>query len=116
MVVRSPAPLSLVRPGRGVLAEKPGVWICDPITHPRPLLRLETSRAGAAPLSEAQRTANPFERPIRRSNIPATELERVVVSYFNFAFRSTRTEPREHWLWSEVHAFNRSVDWSKWEL
>ncbi|MBT9393596.1 hypothetical protein KLP40_10525 [Hymenobacter sp. NST-14] len=77
--------------------QTPRRWTHDGITDTGPLLRL--SGRG---LSKAQRYADPDQRPIYSSSIPARELEEEVVAFFEAGYAGI--EPRRYWSWAAIRA------------
>ena len=75
--------------------QTPRRWTHDGLTDTGPLLRL----AGRA-LTKAQRYADPDQRPIYESSIPAAEMEQEVVAYFRAGYAGIA--PRRYWTWAEV--------------
>jgi len=70
-------------------------WSHDAITETGPLLRLEGGQ-----LSRTEAYANPTEREIFSSSIPAEELQQEVVAYYQLRYAGIR--PRYNWSWKEV--------------
>ncbi|AYA37009.1 hypothetical protein D3Y59_08030 [Hymenobacter oligotrophus] len=73
------------------------LWTCDAVTDTGPQMRL--SGRG---LSKVQRYADPDQRPIYASSIPAAELETEVVRFFKTQY--VGVEPRRYWSWDETRA------------
>lgn len=73
-------------------------WFCDKITDTGPILRLEASQ-----LSKADRYANPTEREIYTSSIPATEFEKIVVDFLRKGYSGVAA--KKGWTWKEVKQF-----------
>ncbi|MBC6607333.1 hypothetical protein H8B13_10930 [Hymenobacter sp. BT188] len=79
------------------LEKPPSTWVFDAITDTGPLLRL-----GGKKLSKAQRYADPDQRPIEQSSIPAEVLEKEVVTFFRKGYAGIT--PRRYWTWAEMKA------------
>ncbi|KUG09738.1 DUF6687 family protein [Solirubrum puertoriconensis] len=73
------------------------LWTCDAVTDTGPQLRLS-----GRDLSKVQRYADPDQRPIYASSIPAAELEAEVIRFFKTQY--VGIEPRRYWSWDEIRA------------
>jgi hypothetical protein len=71
-------------------------WTGEPVTDTGPILRL----GGGKTLTKKERYANPTERPIWVSSIPAEELEPLICGYFREAY--VGVQPKKYWSWAEV--------------
>ena len=85
-------------------------WGANRITDSGPILRLDI--VGLKP-KKSERYGHPFERPIYKSKIPSARFIAIVVSYFSFAYKDVL--PKRDWEWSELHDFNRLIDWNGWK-
>ncbi|WBA42189.1 DUF6687 family protein [Hymenobacter canadensis] len=90
-------PLDTLAARLNALEATPRRWTHDGITDTGPLLRL--SGKG---LTKAQRYADPDQRPLYASSIPAEVLEQEVVRFFEAAYAGV--EPRRYWSWAEIRA------------
>ncbi|UOR03855.1 hypothetical protein MUN82_12950 [Hymenobacter aerilatus] len=72
-------------------------WTHDGVTDTGPLLRL--SGKG---LTKAQRYADPDQRPLYASSIPAEVIENEVVAFFRRSYASINS--RRYWTWTEIRA------------
>ncbi|RPD45333.1 hypothetical protein DNI29_18285 [Hymenobacter sediminis] len=73
----------------------PHRWTFDGITDTGPLLRLSGKT-----LTKAQRYADPDQRPIHASSIPAEQLEAEIVAFFRRRYAGI--QPRRYWSWAEI--------------
>ncbi|WP_139923815.1 DUF6687 family protein [Hymenobacter sp. DG01] len=73
----------------------PHRWTFDGVTDTGPLLRLDGKT-----LTKPQRYADPDQRPIHASSIPAERLEAEVVAFFRAGYAGV--EPRRYWSWAEI--------------
>ena len=81
----------------------PGLaWTAEQITDTGPILRLAGDR-----LTKMERYANPTERPIFASGIPATDLKNRVVAYFKSAYATIK--PEKNWTWENIKSLNRHL-------
>ena len=88
-------------------------WSGNRITDSGPILRLDKTDKK---LNKIERYGHPYERPIYSSLIPKSEIIETVVAYFQHAYRgSTQCHRKFDWEWSELHDFNRAIDWSKFK-
>mmetsp|Transcript_29815 Transcript_29815/g.42539 ORF Transcript_29815/g.42539 Transcript_29815/m.42539 type:complete len:408 (+) Transcript_29815:25-1248(+) len=87
-------------------------WCSNRVTDSGPILRREDL---LRKLTKAERYGHPFERQIYSSCIPSTEFIAIVVSYFQFAYSTSKVASKIDWSWNEIHEFNKSIDWVKWE-
>ena len=90
-------------------ADSPLEWFGNRITDSGPILRLESK---VQHLSKAERYGHQFERPIFESLISPAEMEFLVSSYFEFAYKEQ--SPKRDWTWKELHEINLSLDWKQW--
>lgn len=96
-------------------------WSANSVTDSGPMLRLDRE---SQKLTKSERYGHPYERPIFSSFITKTEFIWIVISYFKFAYLSSSSrgidasyvKPKKDWEWSEIHEFNRSIDWSLWSI
>jgi len=84
-------------------------WNGNRITDSGPIIRLD--RKGIK-LNKVERYGNPTERPIYASSLPPADMASIVKSYFGYAYKDVRAVTP--WTWSEIHKFNRSIDWEAW--
>ena len=81
----------------------PGMaWTAEQITDTGPILRLAGDR-----LTKMERYANPTERPIFASSIPATDFKNRVVAYFKSAYATIK--PEKSWTWENIKSLNRHL-------
>jgi hypothetical protein len=78
-------------------------WQIDPITDTGPILRLEKEG-----LSKADRYANPTERPVYSSSIPANEFKDTVFSFLEEKLRQVKK--KSNWSWQEMRKMNRQLE------
>ena len=84
-------------------AETTGLsWTAENITDTGPIMRLAGNK-----LSKMERYANPTERPIYTSSLPATNFKREVIAYFNAAYKNIK--PKKNWTWERIKSFNRDI-------
>jgi hypothetical protein len=72
-------------------------WFCDSINDTGPLLRIENSE-----LSKAERFAHPTEREIFSSSIAPDVFEKIVIDFFEKAYKTI--QPKKYWSWQEVRS------------
>jgi hypothetical protein len=70
-------------------------WFCDAIHDTGPILRIENSE-----LSKAERFAHPTQREIFSSSIAPGIFEKMVVVFFQNAYRDI--QPKKNWSWQEI--------------
>ncbi len=75
-------------------------WTYDAITETGPLLRLDGDK-----LNRSETYANPTEREIYTSSIPAAQLKQEVVAYYQQAYQDI--QPKYNWTWKEVKELNK---------
>ncbi|AII50895.1 DUF6687 family protein [Hymenobacter sp. APR13] len=90
-------PLDALAARLNALEATPRRWTHDGITDTGPLLRL--SGKG---LTKPQRYADPDQRPLYTSSVPAEELEQEVVRFFEAGYGGIA--PRRYWSWAEIRA------------
>jgi hypothetical protein len=86
-------------------------WRCDRMTDSGPILRIELENIH---LTKAERYGHPYERPIHPSLIAEEEMERIVTSFFTFAYSRESAKRQEFFEWNELHDFNAGIDWASW--
>lgn len=82
-------------------------WTGEPVTDTGPILRL-----GGRHLTKKERYANPTQRPIPSSSIPAAELETLIGTYFREAYAGIQA--RKYWSWAEVKELSQGQSQGKY--
>jgi hypothetical protein len=85
--------------------EEPNKWKADSITDSGPILRIQPVSFS---LTKAERYGHPYERQLFSSFIPPSDFEKVVISFFTFAY--DQAVIKKDWSWSEIHQFNSNLN------
>ena len=90
-------------------------WHCDRLTDSGPILRLNSN---INKLSKAARYGHPYERPIYSSSISPSEMKRTVTSFYSHAYAlgTGFVVPKKDHEWSDIHEFNKNIDWTAWTV
>lgn len=88
-------------------------WHCDRLTDSGPILRLNSN---INKLSKAARYGHPYERSIYSSLISPSEMKSTVTSFYSHAYSrgGGRVILKKDHEWSDIHEFNKNIDWTTW--
>lgn len=77
-------------------------WAFDKITDGGPMLRLNN-----VSLTRQEKFDNPYTRNFASSSISSDEIEKIVVDFFEKAYRTVI--PQKNWTWRDIRNFNKNL-------
>jgi hypothetical protein len=101
-----------LRKDKQINEESNTIWTANSFTDSGPSLRIDDISEKA---SKIDRYASPFERIILSSFIDPNFFQSIVISYFTYAYESTKVVKKIDWFWPEYHEFNALIDWKEWK-